>query len=85
MSYAAHYYEVLYDELQEYGLTMSQDFCDGLVDACGEDKLPNYGGASFCNKHVGPKELYWSYPVIGEGPDRSIAQSTFSCSTYSGR
>ena len=66
-SYSAHLYERLGAELGALdGMTMKQEFCDELVDACA-DEIPGisrtYDGLTYCEKHVGDTgDQFWSYP-----------------------
>eukprot|EP00904_Undaria_pinnatifida_P003872 jgi/Undpi1/13486/HiC_scaffold_8.g03145.m1 len=65
--FCAHLYERLGAELGALdGMTMKQEFCDELVDACA-DEIPGisrtYDGLTYCEKHVGDTgDQFWSYP-----------------------
>ena len=67
-SYSGHLYGRLIGELGVIdGLSMTKDFCNGLVDSCtgqGNIVFPTYDGLSYCEKHTGTQsdDLFWSYP-----------------------
>lgn len=66
-SYSGHLFERLGGELGTGdGLSMTNSFCAGLVDACsGQIEFPTYDGQDYCTKHTGGGEdLYWSYPYM---------------------
>eukprot|EP00752_Nemacystus_decipiens_P013406 g11871.t1 len=70
-SFSAHLFEQLGAELGPWdGMSMKQDFCDALIDACGDEIAfggpAEYDGLSYCEKHVGTSgtDLFWSYPYV---------------------
>lgn len=65
-SYSAHLFDRLGAELGLWdGMTMTRDFCDELIDKCGNEidfgGPAEYGGLSYCAKHVGTDQ-FWAYP-----------------------
>lgn len=72
-SYSGHLYaRLLPSLLLGDGLTMTKDFCNGLVTECtgqGTIEFPTYmdpdeGELDYCQRHAGtqPGDFYWSYP-----------------------
>eukprot|EP00903_Cladosiphon_okamuranus_P010019 g9501.t1 len=68
-SFSAHLFELIGADFGAWdGMTMKQDFCDALIDACG-DEIPfggpaEYDGLTYCEQHVGTSgtDSFWSYP-----------------------
>lgn len=76
-SFSAHTFELLGAELGPWdGMSMKQDFCDALIDACGDQidfgGPAEYDGLTYCEKHVGTSgsDVFWSYPYSDREFDR---------------
>lgn len=67
-SFSGHLFERLGGELGIVdGMTMKNDFCEELVDACqGQIPFPSYeNGDDYCEKHTGgATDKYWSFPYM---------------------
>ncbi|CAM9453682.1 unnamed protein product [Scytosiphon promiscuus] len=75
-SYSAHLFENLGADFGPYdGLTMTREFCEAFVDACGDQLTlggpDEYDGLDYCDHHVGGidgEDELWSYPYTDPLP-----------------